>query len=124
MLIAVGRQFLDWTAAYQLFWGSRMDTDRIFEVSLQVCLEQLGPKQIIVAHMDDTVIRKVGKKIAGTAWRRDPLGPAFHTNFIWAQRFIQISLSLHDQTDLNSQSRAVAVDFHHSPSVKKLAKNA
>lgn len=70
--------------------------------------------------MDDTVLRKVGKNIHGTAWRRDPLGPAFQTNFIWAQRFIQISLSLHSDTDLNSQSRAIPVDFHHSPSVKKL----
>jgi hypothetical protein len=124
MLIAIGRQFMDWTAAYQIFWGSRMNTERLFEVSLQVGLEQLNPNQLIVAHMDDTIIRKVGKTIAGTGWRRDPLGPAFHTNFIWAQRFIQISLSLHDQTDLNSQSRAIAIDFHHSPSVKKLAKNA
>ncbi len=115
---------MDWTAAYQLFWGTGMDTDRLFEVSLQVGLEQLSPKQIIVAHMDDTVIRKAGKKIAGTGWRRDPLGPAFHTNFIWAQRFIQISLSLHDQADLNSQSRAIAVGFHHSPSVKKSARDA
>ena len=124
MLIAVGRQFMDWTAAYQIFWGSRMNTEKLFEVALQVCLEQLSIKQIIVAHMDDTIIRKVGKTIAGTTWRRDPLGPAFHTNFIWAQRFIQISISLHDQTELNSQSRAIAVDFHHSPSVKKLSKNA
>ena len=124
MLIAVGRQFMDWTAAYQVFWGSRMNTDKLFEVATKVCLEQLSPSQLIVAHMDDSVLRKVGKTIHGTAWRRDPLGPAFHTNFIWAQRFIQISLSLHDPTDLNSQSRAIPVDFHHSPSVKKIAKNA
>lgn len=124
MLIAVGRQFVDWTAAYRAFWGTAMNTDRLFEASLQVCLELLGPTQVLVGHMDDTIVRKVGKTIAGTGWRRDPLGPAFHTNFIWAQRFIQISLSLHDQTDPNSQSRAIAVDFHHSPSVKKPAKNA
>lgn len=124
MLIAVGRQFMDWSAAYQVFRGSRMNTDKLFEVSMKVCLEQLSPGQIIVAHMDDTVLRKVGKTIHGTGWRRDPLGPAFHTNFIWAQRFIQISLSLHDQADLNSQSRAIPVDFHHSPSVKKIAKEA
>ena len=74
MLIAVGRQFMDWTAAYQLFWGTRMNTDKLFEVSLQVCMEQLRPSQIIVGHLDDTVIRKVGKTIAGTGWRRDPLG--------------------------------------------------
>ena len=115
---------MDWTAAYQIFWGSRMNTERLFQVALQVGLEQLNPKQLIVAHMDDTVIRKVGKTIAGTAWRRDPLGPAFHTNFIWAQRFIQLSISLHNEADLNSQSRAIAVDFHHSPSVKKLGKHA
>ena len=124
MLIAIGRQFMDWTAAYQMFWGSRMNTEKLFEVAIKVCLEQLSPKQLIVAHMDDTVIRKVGKTIEGTGWRRDPLGPAFHTNFIWAQRFIQLSISVHDAADLNSQSRAIAVDFHHSPSVKKLGKNA
>ena len=124
MLIAIGRQFVDWTAAYQVFLGSRMNTDKLFEVATKVCLEQLTPNQLIVAHLDDTVIRKVGKNIHGTAWRRDPLGPAFGTNFIWAQRFIQISLSLHSTTDLNSQSRAIPVDFHHCPSVKKLAANS
>jgi hypothetical protein len=124
MLIAIGRQFMDWTAAYKVFCGTRMNTDKLFDIALEVGLEQLSPKQIIVAHLDDTIIRKVGKTIAGTGWRRDPLGPAFHTNFIWAQRFIQISLSLHDQANLHSQSRAIAVDFHHSPSVKKIAKDA
>ena len=123
MLIAVGKQFLDWTAAYQLFMGTRIDIDKIFEVSSQVCLENLETDQMLIVHMDDTIIRKVGRKIAGTAWRRDPLGPAFHTNFIWAQRFTQLSLSLHDK-GLNCSSRAVPVDFHHSPSVKKPSKNA
>ena len=100
-----------------------MNTERLFEVATKVCLEQLAPEQLIVAHMDDTILRKVGKKIHGTGWRRDPLGPAFHTNFVWAQRFIQISLSLHSDTDFYSQSRAIPIDFHHSPSVKKPAAN-
>ncbi|MDP2414646.1 transposase [Daejeonella sp.] len=122
MLIAVGKQFVDWTAAYQLFMGTRIDITKIFEVSSQVCLENLEAAQMLIVHMDDTIIRKVGRKIAGTAWRRDPLGPAFHTNFIWAQRFIQLSLSLHDK-GMNCQSRAIPVDFHHSPSVQKPSKN-
>ena len=41
MLIAVGKQFVDWTAAYQLFMGTRIDITKIFEVSSQVCLENL-----------------------------------------------------------------------------------
>lgn len=123
MLIAIGKQFLDWTAAYRLFMGDRMNVTKLFEVSSQLCLENLETDQMIIAHMDDTIIRKVGKKIAGTAWRRDPLGPAFHTNFIWAQRFIQLSLSLHDK-GLNCQSRSIPVDFHHCPSIKKSSKKA
>lgn len=124
MLIAVGRQFVDWTAAYKLFRdSSRMNCDKLFEVATKVSLEQMDTNEPIVAHMDDTLLRKVGRKIHGTSWRRDPLGPAFHRNFIWAQRFIQISLSLHNGNDLNSQSRAIAVDFHHCPGAKKPAKN-
>jgi DDE superfamily endonuclease len=122
-LIAIGKQFVDWTAAYQLFQNDRMNMDRLFETSSKVCLEQLNPTQMIIVHMDDTIIRKIGKKIPGTAWRRDPLGPAFHTNFIWAQRFIQLSMSLHD-IKFQGPSKAIPIDFHHCPSVKKPSKKA
>lgn len=123
MIIAIGKQFLDWTAAYRLFTGDRMNVTKLFEESSRLCLENLATDQMIIAHMDDTIIRKVGKKISGTSWRRDPLGPAFHTNFIWAQRFIQLSLCLHDK-GLNCQSRSIPIDFHHCPSVKKPSKKA
>lgn len=124
MLIAIGKQFVDWTAAYQLFSvEERVIVPKLFEIATEVCLETLTPNQMIIAHMDDTIIRKVGKKVFGTSWRRDPLGPAFHTNFIWAQRFIQLSLSLHDEK-MNCESRAIPIDFHHCPSVQKPSKNA
>ena len=41
--------------------------------------------------MDDTIARKTGKKIHGSAWKRDPLGPAFQTNLVLAQRYLQFS---------------------------------
>ncbi len=49
--------------------------------------------------MDDTIIRKRGPNIAGTFWRRDPLGPAFADNFVRANRFLQISLALPEHPD-------------------------
>jgi hypothetical protein len=122
MLIAIGRQFVDWTSTYSLFWGDRVDMAELFEVSLHESLQQLDQNQMIVAHLDDTIIRKVGKKISGTSWRRDPLGPVFQSNLVWSQRFMQTSISLHGN-HLNSQSKAIAVDFHHCPSVKKPGKN-
>lgn len=124
MLTASGRQFKDWTAAYRLFGGERMDVGSIFGTVRRELMEQhLMAGDSINAHMDDTRIRKRGKKVSGTTWHRDPLGPPFQTNFIWAQRFIQISLSLPDKEG-PCQSRGIPVDFHHCPSVKKPKKGS
>ncbi len=119
MLTACGEQFKDWSAAYRLFDGERMNTDHLFSVIRKTLVsDYLQADCPIYAHMDDTNTRKRGRKIAGTSWMRDPLGPPFHTNFIWAQRYIQLSLSLPDSSGA-SQSRAIPVDFYQCPTVKK-----
>lgn len=96
-----------------------MNIHGLFDVVRQNVVSILPTTERIVAHLDDTVIRKRGRKIPGTSWNRDPLGPAFHTNFIWAQRFIQISLAVPGQQGVCCQARAIPIDFHHSPSIKK-----
>lgn len=78
---------------------------------------------MLIAHMDDTILKKTGKKISGTSWRRDPLGPPFQTNFIWGQRFLQISMALPSQKGV-AQSRAIPVDFHHCPTANRPNKKA
>ena len=123
MLTATGRQFVDWSAAYRLFTNPRMDIEALFKVACGEVLQQLSSQQMIIAHMDDTLVKKTGKKVAGTGWRRDPLGPPFHTNFLWGQRFLQISMALADLPG-PCQSRAIPIDFHHCPSVKKPGKSA
>ncbi len=123
MLTASGQQFLDWSSAYRIFGSGRLDIEKLFETSTKIVLEERSAKQMLIAHMDDTIIKKTGKTIPGTAWRRDPLGPAFHTNFIWGQRFLQLSMTL-APLETNCQSRAIPVDFHHCPTVKKLKKQA
>lgn len=118
LLTATGQQFIDWSAAYRLFKKDRMDINSLFDVVRQKSISILPGCQRIIAHMDDTIIRKRGKKIPGTAWRRDPLGPPFRVNFIWGQRFIQISLAVAQEQGF-CQSRSIPIDFHHSPSIKK-----
>lgn len=123
MLTASGKQFVDWSSAYRLFSEQRVNTSKLFEVVRSGVLEELGPQQMIIAHMDDTILKKTGRHIPGTAWRRDPLGPPFQTNLIWGQRFLQISLALPDQEGC-SQSRAIPVDLHHCPSVPRIRSTA
>jgi hypothetical protein len=123
MLAASGNQFADWSGAYRLFSKQRVDVSQIMNVVQSNVLKETGCLPYIVAHMDDTVIKKTGKRIPGTAWRRDPLGPPFYTNFIWGQRFIQISLALPGDGQIG-QSRAIPVDFHHCPTVVRPRKTA
>jgi hypothetical protein len=123
MLAASGNQFDDWSAAYRLFSKQHVDVSQIMNVVQSNVLQEADSLPYIVAHMDDTVIKKTGKRIPGTAWRRDPLGPHFHTNFIWGQRFIQMSLALPRDGQIG-QSRAIPVDFHHCPTVVRPRKTA
>lgn len=123
MLAASCNQFSDWSGAYRLFSNQRIDVSKIMNVVQENVLEQTQQLPYIVAHMDDTIIKKTGKRIPGTSWRQDPLGPPFHANFIWGQRFIQMSLALPHNKKVG-QSRAIPVDFHHSPTVVKPRRNA
>jgi hypothetical protein len=66
----------------------------------------LTPEEPLVMLMDDTLIRKRGRKVYGTSWKRDPLGLHFHTNFAWGQRFVQLSAALSDR---HCAGRAYAV---------------
>lgn len=122
-MTSTGQQFIDWSAAYRAFSLDRIDVEKLFHVSQKEVLNELTSNQMLVAHMDDTILKKTGKKVFGTSWRRDPLGPPFQTNFIWGQRFLQISMALPSQ-DGNVQSRAIPVDFHHCPTANKLNKKA
>jgi len=87
---------------------------------VQDALEEDDP---LYTMMDDTIIRKRGRKIAGTGWKRDPLGPPFRTNFIWGQRYLQISAALPD-SEVSGRASGVPIDFHHAPSPTKPRKNS
>lgn len=123
MLAAGGRQFEDWSAAYRLFEKERINRQALFAPAIAGVNAHLGQDDPLVVMMDDTLIRKRGLKVAGAAWKRDPLGPHFHTNFVWGQRFLQVSAALPDSEGLG-RARGIPIDFIHAPSPAKPRKNA
>jgi hypothetical protein len=116
-------QFEDWTGAYRLFEKERMDRQSLFASVMEATLERLPQDAPLVVAMDDTLVRKRGKKVHGAAWKRDPLGPPFHTNFVWGQRFLQLSAVLPDK-DCLGRARGIPIDFIHAPSAAKPKKGA
>ena len=123
LLSAGGQQFVDWSAAYRLFSKARFEPDALFAVARRAVIEQLPDGQPLVAVMDDTLLRKRGRKIPGTSWHKDPLGPKFCDNFIWAQRFLQIGAALPEGPG-PSRARAIPIDMLHCPTPRKPRKKA
>jgi len=123
MLCTSAQQFSDWSAAYRLFAHERIDRDSLFEPVKRAVLESLAPDAPMVMLMDDTLVRKRGRKVPGTSWKRDPLGPPFHTNFVWGQRYLQLSAALPDRR-CDGRACAVPLDFIHAPTAGKPKKNA
>lgn len=123
MLCASAQQFCDWSAAYRLFEQQRFDREALFAPVRRTVLDRLQPHQPLMVMMDDTLIRKRGRKVYGTGWRRDPLGPPFTANFVWGQRFLQISAALPSAPG-PGQARGVPMDLVHAPSAPKPRKTA
>ncbi len=118
MMTTAGRQFNDWAADYRLFEKERFYPDEIFSVARQEVEKRIGTDLPFVVSMDESMIKKRGRKVYGAGWRRDPMEPPFHTNFIWGQRFLQISALLSDG-DAPCGARAIPIDFTHCPKPQK-----
>lgn len=119
LLNVCGEQFRDWSAHYRMYGRDRADPQRLFDVvRKRLCAVQHGP---IVAALDDTKLRKTGKKVYGAKYTRDPMGPPFHVNFVLAQRFLQTSIALKGP---EGQARMIPVDWVHAPVPQKPSKKA
>lgn len=120
LLCTAGRQSLDWTADYRMYSRCRIDPERLFAPVRAALLARQQPGEPLVVAVDDTRLRKSGRKVAGAHYTRDPLGPRFQVNFIWAQRFVQSSLACGS----GPEARLVPIGWQHAPTVKKLSGKA
>lgn len=124
LLCSCGRQFVDWSADYRLFSTDPWDPSHLFRPILRGGLNlQPNPQRMVVA-LDDTLLRKSGKKTPGVGYRRDPLSPPFQTNLVLAQRFLQFSLLIPNAPGLPAAARSLPCRFEHVPSAKKPKRNA
>jgi len=122
LLTTLGQQFSDWSAGYRLYAASRIDTEVLFAQVLQgVQAFQAAAAPVVVA-MDDSLLPKSGRKIPGVAWRRDPQGPPFQTNFIRAQRVLQLSVAL--PYGAQGAARMIPIDFQQAPTAVRPRKQA
>jgi hypothetical protein len=116
LLTTSGSQFQDWSAAYRLFSQARLPVADLFSVVRRAVAAQLPAGAPFRAVMDDTLLRRSGLQTPGVAWRRDPLGPRFQTNFVRGQRFLQISAAMPGNQGV---FRLAPIAFLHTPTPPK-----
>jgi hypothetical protein len=123
LLATAGREFEDWSSAYRIFEQERIDRKALFYPIQRAVLDKSSDDMPLTVIMDDTLIRKRGQKVSGTAWKRDPLGPSWSVNFVWGQRFLQLSVALPEQGG-DGRAVGIPIDFIHTPSAARPKKKA
>ncbi len=113
----------DWTADYRLYSEDRFDEDQIFG-RVRAGIEDLAgrPDAPLIAAMDDSLLRKTGRKIHGSRYQRDPLSPPFHVNLVRGLRVLQISAAVRQGTA--GAARLIPIDFQHAALPAKPRKDA
>ena len=105
-LTTLGAQQSDWSADYRLYAQQRIEPEAAFGLILREAAARTAGR--LWLGVDDSTLRKSGRRIAHSGWRRDPLSPPFAVNFQWGQRVVQSSLLFaHTQ----GPARALPVDF-------------
>lgn len=106
----------DWSADYRLFSKTAWRPDDLFGPVLADAVASTGPARPVYAAMDDTLLRKTGRNIPGTAYARDALSPPFHANLVLGQRFLQTAVMA--RADGTRPWRSIPVAFRHAPPLK------
>ncbi len=118
ILASLGRDQQDWSAEYKLYARAEWEEQALFDALLPSALTHC-PGRFVPVALDDTRLRKTGKRIPAALWQRDPLSPPFRVNLQWGLRFLQTSVLLPLHRKYNVNARAVPVRFLAAPSLKK-----
>lgn len=116
ILCTGGKAHRDWTADYRLYNKNRVTVERLFDVVGSEVMRKGCSQRPMVCALDDSLLRKTGKKIPGIKYARDPMGPPFGVNFVRGQRVIQLSASVSED---GKCARMVPVIFKDAPSADK-----
>jgi hypothetical protein len=120
---AQGHQHEDWSAEYKLHARSPWLASSLFQPMLKRALPWCHGRYVAAA-IDDTRLRKTGRKIPTVAYGRDPLSPKFRFNLMLGLRFLQLSLLLPLYRQTKASARAIPVRFEEVPPLKKPRRKA
>jgi len=119
IICSKNEQDKDWSADYKLFSRCEWSPQAMFfHVLKEGMSHSHWDNDAIVVALDDTAIKKSGKKIEPVRTLRDPMSPAYHVYLMKAIRFVQASMIVAPKDDIDL-FRAIPVCFEEAaPALK------
>jgi hypothetical protein len=114
VLLVLGLSDQDWSAAYRLFTGRRLDLEVLRRDVVARWLALLGSRAPLVTVLDSTQLPRTGKKMPGTGFLRAPRTPAWRPGIHHAQRWEGLSGLTRPSPD--GDCRATPLWFEPAPS--------
>jgi hypothetical protein len=112
----------DWTADYRFYAEDHFDEDQVFDQVRGQIETRLPAEAPLVAAMDDSLLRKTGRKVSGVRYLRDPMSPPFHVNFVRGLRVLQVSAAVPEGSE--GAARLIPVAFQQAALPVKPRKHA
>lgn len=114
VLRSLGRDGLDWSAAYRLFSQGRLDLEVARRRGLATVLTTRGADDPLVVVVDGTQLPRTSPRLPGVGWLRSPRTPVWRPGIHRAQRWVGLSALLPRSAD--GMSRTVPLPFAPAPS--------
>lgn len=111
LLRTQARHQRDWSADYRFYSQDRIDPQVLFQTVRQQIEGRLEPSAPLVVAMDDSLLRKTGRKIQGVRYYRDPMSPSFTVNLVRGLRVLQLSAAVAQK---DGAARLIPIDFQHA----------
>lgn len=121
----LNKEQVDWSADYRVFSRSPWQEEDLFDPLLKEAMAEHASSGPLILSWDDTVVRRQGKHVPHTAWRRDPMSPPFQVNLIWGQRYLMAAMVLPlYEKDGKSSPRTLPVRMVECPGVQRPGRQA
>lgn len=124
---------IDWSSDYKLLSRAKWNDEELFMPIIEEVIHYFNDSYICLA-VDDTKIKKTGKKIPFTQYFMDAMSPAFRYNLVWGHRVLQFSalsplyeqeiVDPEDEDKLYHVCRGIPVSATNVPAIKKPGKKA
>ena len=118
IICAIGNEDKSWSGEYFLHSRSAWSPEDLFKPIVRRALSYCrGPLLGVV--VDDTSVKKTGRRILQAFWARDPMSPPFWVNLRLGIRFLQFAVVLPLHHTLQAAARTIPILFEEVGVAKK-----